>query len=454
MLLLFAASFLAVFGCSLPTYADDDLDTLGGELIYYYVNGDETDILRTLDSIKALSESDYETWQAIIDEWTYIDSDEFVEYTDIAPDGLPTTNTHAFVVLGYQLNADGSLQDEAKGRCQVAYASAMKYPNAYVVLAGGGTAKNNADVTEAGQMEDYLVNTLGLDESRIILEDESKTTVQNAQNTFEILYNDYDIDTITIISSQYHLKRATLLYYAQSLLSAAEYSADPIELIANAGWVRSDKSTEGVGMEAMSLSQIMGVSMPRTADVSTLQSITLSGTQEYTVGDTPAFTVTAQYDIDDYTRDVTTDAVISGYDMSTAGTQTVTATYTENDVTATAELTITVSEAATDTTTDDDTTTDTDTETDTETDTDTDTTTDTTTDTDTDTDTGTVTASDSDSATTSTTTTVSASAKKTSSKKKSSVDTGVTSNIPLYLTAGCMASALFIGLRKYKHHME
>lgn len=66
-----------------------------------------------------------------------------VESIGVAPDGLPDTNKHAFVVLGYALNSDGSMQGELKGRCQVAYESAMKYPNAYVVLAGGGTAADN-----------------------------------------------------------------------------------------------------------------------------------------------------------------------------------------------------------------------------------------------------------------------------------------------------------------------
>ena len=38
-------------------------------------------------------------------------------HKNVAPDGLPQTPDHAFVVLGYALNSDGSLRKEAKGRC-------------------------------------------------------------------------------------------------------------------------------------------------------------------------------------------------------------------------------------------------------------------------------------------------------------------------------------------------
>lgn len=79
----------------------------------------------------------------------------------------------------------------------------------------------------------------------------------------------------------------------------------------------------------------------------TLTSISLDGqTTTFTVGDTFAFggTVTAHYD-DESTKNVTSSATFSGYDMSTASTQTVTVSYTENEVNKTATYDITVSEA-------------------------------------------------------------------------------------------------------------
>ena len=56
------------------------------------------------------------------------------------------------VVLGYQLNADGTMRDELLERLRVAKASAEKYPNAYIVCTGGPTAYEDKTVTEAGRM--------------------------------------------------------------------------------------------------------------------------------------------------------------------------------------------------------------------------------------------------------------------------------------------------------------
>ena len=78
-----------------------------------------------------------------------------------------------------------------------------------------------------------------------------------------------------------------------------------------------------------------------------LQSITLSGqTTSLNRGSAFSFggTVTAHYS-DSSTADVTADTTFSGYNMSTAGTYTVTASYTENGVTKTATYRLTVNKA-------------------------------------------------------------------------------------------------------------
>lgn len=76
-----------------------------------------------------------------------------------------------------------------------------------------------------------------------------------------------------------------------------------------------------------------------------LANIAVSGQKTgFTVGDTFSFggTVTATY-ADDSTKDVTASATFSGYDMSTAGNQTVTVSYTEGGITKTTSYGITVS---------------------------------------------------------------------------------------------------------------
>lgn len=79
--------------------------------------------------------------------------------------------------------------------------------------------------------------------------------------------------------------------------------------------------------------------------VASLKSIEVSGQNtSFTVGDTFSFggTVTATYD-DGSTKDVTSAATFDGYDLATAGSQTVTVSYTEGSITKTATYSITVS---------------------------------------------------------------------------------------------------------------
>ena len=97
-----------------------------------------------------------------------------------------------------------------------------------------------------------------------------------------------------------------------------------------------------------------GVTKEQTYEITVnnraLTSITLSGDYPTTfnVGDTfshEGMTVTATYD-DNTSENVTADATFEGYDMSTAGTQTVTVSYTKADVTKTATYEITVNDVA------------------------------------------------------------------------------------------------------------
>lgn len=87
---------------------------------------------------------------------------------------------------------------------------------------------------------------------------------------------------------------------------------------------------------------------PETPEAVTLKAIAVSGQKTaYNVGD--AFvkpTVTATYS-DESTKTVTDAAVFNGYNLSAAGTQTVTVQYTEEGVTVSTTYSITVSQAST-----------------------------------------------------------------------------------------------------------
>ena len=78
---------MSFFGGGTRILADEpqDVDTLIGSLIGYYRDGAETDVLRTLDTLKEVSSEDYETWKVIMDYWDYTEK-EMVENIGVAPD--------------------------------------------------------------------------------------------------------------------------------------------------------------------------------------------------------------------------------------------------------------------------------------------------------------------------------------------------------------------------------
>ena len=109
------------------------------DMISYYGHHKEkasTDIRRLLADLTAQNAKTGEVWGKIMDYWSYVNTEMPVNL-NVAPDGLANDDSLCFVVLGFQLNPDGTMKDELIGRLQVALDSAKKYPNAYVACTGG-----------------------------------------------------------------------------------------------------------------------------------------------------------------------------------------------------------------------------------------------------------------------------------------------------------------------------
>lgn len=322
----------------------NDIDGRISELIYYYGEEAQTDILRTLDLMEEESKKDFKIWRSVMEQWNWIEN-EMVENIDVAPDGLPKDDTHVFVVLGFALKSDGEMEDELVGRLEVALNSAEKYPNSFVLVTGG-VEKNGW--TEGDRMHDWLVEH-GLSEDRIIVENESSTTVENAANSFEILYNDYDMDTFSMITSQYHLKRGSIFYYTMSQLKAEELGVEPIEFLGegNAGWYRADKTEEPLSLKTRGMYQIAGVKASEDLPISELEKLNIEGDHQYNYYDSLNLSVYAQYD-NGYKRHVTELAEISGYNPSEIGDQELEISYQENDKTVKENIQVTVKEPSID----------------------------------------------------------------------------------------------------------
>ena len=188
-----------------------------------------------LEELSSLDKSAGKRWNAIMDLWM---SEELGQplNMDILPDGLPDTDELCIVVLGFQLNPDGTMKEELIERLTVALNSARKYSNAYIVCTGGGTAADNEDASEAGEMAKWLVEN-GIDQTRVIVEDHSITTAQNAIFTYDILTSLYpSVKKLAIVSSDYHIATGELLFKAESILRANTTGNEKLEVISNAAW--------------------------------------------------------------------------------------------------------------------------------------------------------------------------------------------------------------------------
>jgi len=215
-----------------------DMQNIIEELAVDYGNyGDEAlpHIQDLLDELRSADADLGSRWKKIMDLWMSTDAVQELNY-DVLPDGLPDSDELCIVVLGFQLNPDGTMREELIGRLKVVLSSAKKYPNSYIVCTGGGTAAANKKVTEAGEMAKWLMAN-GIDKSRIIVEDKSITTAQNAIFTYDILASEYpDVKQLAIVSSDYHIATGILLFGAERILRSTEKAPEIPEVVSNAAW--------------------------------------------------------------------------------------------------------------------------------------------------------------------------------------------------------------------------
>lgn len=303
----------------------------------YYQNHAATDLECLLYELSEIDPAKGETWASIMDYWTYV-NEEMSLYPDVLPDGLPQDNSLCIVVMGYALSSDGSMRAELIGRLEAALASAQKYPNAYIACTGGGTAKNNKSVTEAGKMAQWLKNR-GVDESRIIVEDRSLSTVTNAINTCRILAADYPrVTHLALITSDYHLPRSCLLFYTQAIL-AANQGAPLLCIAANAAYTTAHPDPESIEIQSDNLAQLTDISLKGAPKppLSKLSHIAVSGDTQFLIGEDLDMQVVAHYDTGLF-RDVSGQVKYAGIDLSAAGVQDVTVTYEEGGIEASATV--------------------------------------------------------------------------------------------------------------------
>jgi len=143
---------------------------------------------------------------------------------------------YGIIVLG------GAIDDElGRARHQVtladgaarlteAAALARRFPEARLVYTGGSNSLTNADSTEARDAA-ALLATLGVDPSRIALEDRSRNTDENARFTRDLVHPDPS-QAWLLVTSAWHMPRAMALFRKAGF----NVVADPVDYRSQGGF--------------------------------------------------------------------------------------------------------------------------------------------------------------------------------------------------------------------------
>lgn len=186
-----------------------------------------------LDRLLVRAPSKGNQWQRIMDYWRYTNGQLPVNLY-FPPEDLNGDNNLCILVLGYKLAPSGAIYPELEGRLYTALSCALLYPDAPIICTGGGTAKLYPGLTEAAQMKKWLIKN-GIDENRILIEDSSFTTGQNAINTLALIEENLpDVDSLLIVSSDYHVPWASAVFQTACLMRADEKGRLPIRVVGNA----------------------------------------------------------------------------------------------------------------------------------------------------------------------------------------------------------------------------
>ena len=171
-------------------------------------------------------------WANIMTMWVYANTYQTVN-TGKVPRNLPDDDSLCIVVLGFKLNEDGSMKKELKERLNIAIQCAQKYPKAYIAVSGGPTAGFSVASTEGDKMTEYLISS-GISPDRIITENRSLTTAENAIYLGKIIVEDCpSVTSLMIVTSDYHMPKAVLLFKEYMYLAKEVDGSREIKVVSN-----------------------------------------------------------------------------------------------------------------------------------------------------------------------------------------------------------------------------
>ena len=167
-------------------------------------------------------DADLKAMEELFTYWDGANEKDFVN-SEISED-LPDDDSLCIVILGYSLSPYGEVRDELMCRLDAGIEAAKEYPNAYILVTGGGTALLAPSVKEADKMAEYLIEK-GIDPSRIIVENNSLSTSENAVYSERLLRNDHpEISDMFIVTSDYHVPMACHIFEGWFIMKNSDLS--------------------------------------------------------------------------------------------------------------------------------------------------------------------------------------------------------------------------------------
>jgi len=235
----------------------EETDTYAKNMLRYYQYYQQEampEIRYYLDLMEAEETDQAAKWKSVMELWNWADT-QMPVFEGVLPDGLPEDDSLCIVVLGYGLTKNGAMKPELLDRLEVAQASAEKYPNAWVLLTGGETAYIPG-ISEAGEMRAWLVNQ-GIDARRILMDTEAMSTTENARNSCRILAGYPQVNTIAVVTSDYHCR------WGASLLSVAAYleKGASLQVACGAGCETDNDSYDSYSSQAWGIALLTGLEL-------------------------------------------------------------------------------------------------------------------------------------------------------------------------------------------------
>ncbi len=123
---------------------------------------------------------------------------------------IPSFDKDAIVILGCQVKKDGSLTNLLKGRVNraIEFGKLQKDNTGKELLYIPSGGKGNDEVvSEAQAMKNYLISQ-GIDENRILMEDNSKNTAENIEFSNKLICERTSNPKVAFSTTNYHVFRA------------------------------------------------------------------------------------------------------------------------------------------------------------------------------------------------------------------------------------------------------